>query len=232
MCWRSDWGLKSGSPDVKSAGSLAFGPDGILLVGDTKGAAVFALDTSDTAGKPSEVFLSVDGLNQKVAEALGTDVREVQINDLAVNPASGNVYLSVSNGRDEKAMPALLRVDASGSLSQLDLKNIGFAKVELPDAPEDKEVGEGRRRANRRVDSITDLAYTDGKVLVSGLNNSESPSSVREIPFPFVGADPGTSVEIYHGAHGRYEDAAPFVPLCRSTSVANRACWLVFSARR
>lgn len=115
----SDWGLKSGTADLKSAGSLAFGPDGILLVGDTKGAAVFAIDTSDTSGKPSEVFLSIDGLNKKVADALDSDVREVQINDLAVNPASGNVYLSISKGRDESAKPALLRVDASGSLSTL-----------------------------------------------------------------------------------------------------------------
>ena len=32
--------LKKGTPDLKSAGPLAFGPDGILLVGDTKGAAL------------------------------------------------------------------------------------------------------------------------------------------------------------------------------------------------
>jgi hypothetical protein len=38
------WGLKEGAPDLKSAGQLAFGPDGVLFVGDAKGAAVFAID--------------------------------------------------------------------------------------------------------------------------------------------------------------------------------------------
>ena len=39
------WGLTLGNPKLKSAGPLAFGPDGILLVGDTKAATVFAIDT-------------------------------------------------------------------------------------------------------------------------------------------------------------------------------------------
>jgi hypothetical protein len=36
------------------------------------------------------------------------------------------------------------------------------------------------------------------------------------VPFPFIKADPGTSVEIYHGAHGKFETRAPvrtFVPM-------------------
>ena len=36
----AEWGLKEGTPDVKSAGALAFGPDGILFVGDAKSATV------------------------------------------------------------------------------------------------------------------------------------------------------------------------------------------------
>ena len=34
-----DAGLKKGTPDLKSAGPLAFGPHGLLLVGDPQGAA-------------------------------------------------------------------------------------------------------------------------------------------------------------------------------------------------
>src|SRR6516225_9541241 len=37
-------GLTKGTPDLKSAGALAFGPDGILFVGDSRGGAVFAID--------------------------------------------------------------------------------------------------------------------------------------------------------------------------------------------
>ncbi len=42
-------GLKEGKPDLKSIGPLAFGPDGVLFVGDTAGAAIFAIDTGDKA---------------------------------------------------------------------------------------------------------------------------------------------------------------------------------------
>ena len=46
--------LKQGKPDLKSAGPLAFGPEGILFVGDTQGAALFAIDTGEKAAKATE----------------------------------------------------------------------------------------------------------------------------------------------------------------------------------
>ena len=65
------------------------------------------------------------------------------------------------------------------------------------------------------MEAITDLAYVDGKVIVAGLSNEEFASTLRSIPFPFQSADAGTSVEIFHGAHGRWETNSPvrtFVP--------------------
>lgn len=202
------WGLSEGTPDLKSAGPLAFGPDGILLVGDAKGATVFAIATGVTSGNPGNVSLNIKSLDKKVADMLGG---KAAINDLAVNPVSGDVYLSVSQGD----APALVRISPQGKLSEVSLKKVAFSKVTLPNAPEDKVTGQGRRRRNKRMESITDLAYVDGKVLVSGLSNADAPSTVRELAFPFQETDPGTSLEIYHGAHGRFEDYAPvrtFVP--------------------
>ncbi len=208
----ADWGLKEGKAELKSAGPLAFGPDGILFVADTKAAAIFAIDTADQMGDSEKVELNVEALNEKVGELLKSSGQSSKIQDMAVNPSSGNVYLSVFS---EGGEPALVRVRANGKLQQVSLKKARFAKVELPNAPEDKLVKRGRRSRNARNDSITDLAYSQGKVLVSGLTQASAPSSVRAIPFPFLTADPGTSVEIYHGAHGRYEDYSAirtFVP--------------------
>lgn len=210
----ADWGLKEGTPDLKSAGPLAFGPDGILLVGDTKAATIFAIDTGDASENASDVQLDIAGLNLKVADLLGASASETRINDLVVNPLSGSVYLSVERTGAEAA-PALMRVSEKGELGQLSLKNVAFLKVALPNPPEDKVTGQGRRQRNLRDESITDLAYADGKVLVSGISNDASPSNIREIAFPFADADQGTSIEIYHGAHGRFEDYATvrtFVP--------------------
>ncbi|MDA1051161.1 MAG: hypothetical protein O3C40_11870 [Planctomycetota bacterium] len=207
----ADWGLKKGNADLKSAGPLAFGPDGILLVGDTKAATVFAIDTGDASGEPGKVSFNIKGLNEKVADAVGAGSQSVTINDVVVNPASGNVYISASaNGK-----AALVRVDGSGKLSQVKLEGVGVAKVALPNAPEDKVQGRG----NPRDDSITDLAYSDGKVLVSGVSPNPAGgrplSTVRELAFPLTSADTGVNVEIYHGAHGgleNYSTVRTFVP--------------------
>lgn len=203
------WGLKEGTPDIKSAGPLAFGPDGILFVGDAKGATVLALDTGVKSGSPANVKLNIDALDKSLATALKS--KSVTINDMAVNPLSGDVYFSVTSD----GSPAIARLSPAGEISELSTKKIAFAKSTLPNAPEDKITGEGRRKGNRRLESITDLAYVDGKVLVSGLSSAEAPSTVRELTFPFAEADPGVSLEIYHGAHGKTEDYAPvrtFVP--------------------
>lgn len=194
------WGLKSGNPELKSAGALAFGPDGILLVGDAKAATVFAIQTEDS-DSPIKGDLSIDNLEKKIAETVGSD--SVKVNDLAVNPENGNAYISVSKG--ENGAPALLQVNGKGEVSEMKLAGVPFAKAELSNAPEDKVVRRGRRSSNPRNDSITDLAYNEGKVFVSGLRNDEDASSVRGLVFPFADTNSETSVEIYHGAHGRYE---------------------------
>lgn len=207
----AEWGLKEGTPEIKSAGVIAFGPDGILFVGDSKGATIFALGTGDTKGDPSKVEINVSGLNAKVAEVLGVNADKVTINDLAVNPLTGNVFLSAS----KSGGAVLVKIGADGKLSQVGLQKIPMQKVELPNAPEDKEVATKRGPANLRNQSITDIAYAEGKVYVSGVAGG-SPSNVREIPFPFTDVNAGTSVEIYHGAHGKLEDNAvvrTFLPI-------------------
>src|SRR5438034_10960820 len=86
--------LQKGTPDLKSAGPLAFGPDGVLFVGDTQGAALFAIDTGDRTPQPAGPF-KVEGVDEKIGSLLGTDAKQILINDLAVNPASGRADLSL-----------------------------------------------------------------------------------------------------------------------------------------
>ncbi len=42
-------GMKKGTPELKSAGPATFAPQGILLVGDTQAATIFAIATGDTS---------------------------------------------------------------------------------------------------------------------------------------------------------------------------------------
>jgi hypothetical protein len=204
------WGLERGTPELSSASTLAFGPDDILLIGDAKAASIVALATGDRHGDAGSASINIDNVADAVATATGAT--KVMINDLTVNPSTGSVFIAVT--ANEK--PAIVKIDAAGKIDAVALTDVRFATAELSDAPEDRVVGQGRRARNRRKDSITDIAYFEGKILVSGLRSADAPSSVRELNFPFAKSDKGVSVEIFHAAHGRDEDYAAmrtFVPL-------------------
>jgi len=193
---------KKGTPDLKSAGPLAFGPEGVLFVGDTRGAAVFAIDTGDREMVAAKRPVDVKDLTTKIAGALGTNPQQITINDLAVNPRSGNVYLTVSRGRGPDATPLLVRVNAEGKIEEFPLVNVAFSKADMPNPP-----GADKRQRN---ESITDLAYVDGRVFVAGLSNEEFSSKLISIPYPFSseGID-GAAIEIYHGSHAKFETNSP-----------------------
>lgn len=209
----AEWGLKEGSPEIKVAGPLAFGPDGVLFVADTKSAAIFAIDTGDSKGEAAKAEYKLEGVTDKVAGLLKVPAAEVKVNDLAINPDTGRVFLSVTKGSGPNATPAIVKIDETGKLSEVKLDKVAFSKVALPNAPEDKTT-EGPRPRNPRNDSVTDLAYVNGKVLVTGLSANAAPSTIREIQFPFSEADTGANVEIYHAAHDKVESPAirTFVP--------------------
>jgi hypothetical protein len=197
-----------GTPDIKSAGPIAFGPNGVLIVGDPLGAAVFAIETKDTA-KNGGAKYSLEGIDKKIADMLGTTTDDILINDLAVNPVSGTVYLSVSRGRGPDAVPVILQVSGDGDIKPLELENVAYAKADLKNAPENRVTGQGRRRGNQRLESITDVMFEDGRVYVAGLSNEEFASKLRSIEYPFQTEVKDTSIEIYHGSHGAYETRSP-----------------------
>jgi hypothetical protein len=191
---------------LKSASALAFAPNGVLLVGDGPGATVYAFETGDltrTGAGP----VHIEDLTGKIAALLGTTADQIRVPDIAVNPASGNVYIAVARGAGADADHLILKADRAGQLSALDLDTIPHTSVTLADQPDADKVD---RRGNAlRTDTITDLGYADGKVIVAGLSNEEFASTLRAIPYPFTGAGKGASIEIWHGAHGQYETNAP-----------------------
>src|SRR5438309_8696601 len=90
--------MKQGTADLKSAGPITFGPNGVMFLGDPQGAAVFAVETNDRTpmggGK-----VNAPKVDERIAGLLGTKANELTIADVAVNPASGNVYFSVRRGK-------------------------------------------------------------------------------------------------------------------------------------
>ncbi len=132
------------------------------------------------------------------------------INDLAVNPASGRAYLSVSRGRGPEADAVIVRIEPDDAIKVLDLDDARFSRAELPNAPAEGTQSDRSDRPSERQQSVTDLAFVDGRVFVAGLSNEEFSSRLLAIPYPFEKSETqSTSVEIFHGAHGRFETRSP-----------------------
>lgn len=220
----------TGKPDLRSAGPLLFHPDGILFMADVSAAAVFAIELPDTAAEGPAKPVEVDQLDAKIASLLGVGREDLAIRGMAVHPGSHAVHLSVARGRGADAMPALVRASSDGALQLVELEEVTFSRAALDDAPaadderldvwlddsaEDSQAMEIRgttlqiARVALGRSTITGMAWVDGALLVAGTSNEEFTSRLRRIPFPFGAAAEGTSLEIYHVDHGRYETASP-----------------------
>jgi len=196
-------GFANGTPAIKSISALAFGPDGILFVGDSKSATVFAINTKDNKKDKIMATPEMKQIDKKVAAALGTEVSNIKITDMAINPVSNRLYLAVQHS---DGTPAILNVDGD-KITAFSLKDVNYSSVVLNNAP--AEDAKDQRGRSLRISAISDLGYADGKLLVSGLSNHEFSSAFKSIPFPFTDKQDESTLEIYHAAHGRYETSAP-----------------------
>jgi hypothetical protein len=218
-------GMTLGPVHPRSFSRLAFGPQGILFVGDSIGAQVFALDLGDRTPHAATT-LRVDDIEGKIATLVGADPRDVLIHDMAVNPISKNTYLTVSTGRrrfvSQWQLPnevadagALIRVTPNGSIEEVRLDHVEHSTALITN-PASAAATSDQTNTSKRVDVISDMAFADGKLFVAGLSNEEFSSALRIYAFPFAGGGSSTSLEIYHGSHGQYETESPirsFLPM-------------------
>ena len=197
---------------LQSIGPLAFGPNDVLFAADTQGATIYAFELGKAATGGAPGTKDVQGVDAQIAALLGTDAAAITVTDLAIHPKTKNAFIAVMRGQGADAKPALVRVDGAGKLEAVALNALQHTKAAIPNAPAQPT---GQVRRNPRVDSITDMAFVNGKLIVAGLSNEEFASKLRTIAYPFATVEPGTSVEIYHGNHGALETRSPvytFVP--------------------
>ncbi|TWU56501.1 hypothetical protein Poly51_24120 [Rubripirellula tenax] len=207
----AEQGLTAGSVKLQSLGPMAFAENGVLLVGDPKAATVYAISVANDSTPPAEFAINVADVRLAIGDKVGSAAGDIVIGDLAVDPQSKTIVVSA----ESKGQFHLLQVGADGELTSIDLQNVVHAAKALPDPPADEITGQGRRQKNLRMESITDIAFFDGKVMVSGVSATESPSNVMEFSFPFSDNSIVTHVQIYHAAHGRVEEPTirTFVPM-------------------
>jgi hypothetical protein len=200
-------GFAEGTPDLKSAGALTFGPNGVLFVGDSRGGAVFALSVDDPTPDPHRGDVQIEEVEKRMARLLSIAPDQVVIRDMAVNPATQTMFFSVARGRAVDAAPAIVRSTLEGGLSLVPLDKARYAKLALADAP--TEAAKTPWGASSRAMAITDLAFLNGELLIAGLSNEAFASTLRRAKFPFDSGARATTLEIFHTSHGKYETAAP-----------------------
>lgn len=207
-----------GKADIQSMSVMSFGPEGILFVGDSKSGKIFALDMKDR--KPAEKIESfqLEDIESKLAGLMGTDRGGVLIHDLAVNPISQNIYLSVSRAdamqlgfwkqaNDISYANILLRITPNGDMEEVSLDAINHSIAEVPGVIDEGQ--ENWRKSDQRTDGITDIAYDEGRLYVAGLSNEEFASALRVLDFPFGKKPTFSTIEVFHVAHAKSETEAP-----------------------
>jgi hypothetical protein len=240
----TEYGLRPGRVAITSAGPITFGPDGILFLADSAAAKVYAVAIPDAATAAAGDPFELADVDARIGALLGCAADGIVIRDMAVHPASGQVYLSVQRRQGQAGRAVLVRIDpVDGSMTDVPLDDVPMAEVTLDDAPaadderldttlplgddegEELQIGDRTIRILRqpiRTATVTDMAYLDGRLFVAGLSNEEFSSKLRLIPFPFGGEVSASSVEIYHVSHGQWETAAPvrtFVPYQGGSSI-------------
>lgn len=217
----NSYGMKKGTPAIRSISALAFGSDGILFIGDSKSAAIFAIDTKDKTVADKAAAVEIKNIDEKIAASLGTEAKNIKIRDIAVNPLSKKIYCAVET---MDGTPVLLNLDGD-KIQPVSLKDIQFSTVSIANVPgEDQKDNRGR---SLRESVISDLHYADGNVMLSGISNQEFSSTFRTIPFPFTNKQQQSSLEIYHAAHGKYETNSPIRTF--TTATLNGKKYLVAS---
>ncbi|MEX2578270.1 MAG: hypothetical protein WD342_04365 [Verrucomicrobiales bacterium] len=191
---------QSSGLELKSAGKIAFGPAGMLLISDPRSASVVAVDTGD-AGPLEKLSKRIDDVESALAEAAGAE--EVAIVDMAVNPASGKIYFSVNERPGNR--PHVLALAADGSIEALELDDAPHVRVTLPTTE------------NAQLRNVTDLAWGKDSVVVAGQSSEEFANKIYQIPAPLTHGENARffSAETYHVAHNRWETKAPiqsFIP--------------------
>jgi hypothetical protein len=197
------YGFVNGTPEIKSISSIAFGPSGVLFIGDSKSASIFAIETKDAEAVEKAASVEIKNIDQRIAAFLGTEAKNVTIQDLKVNPVSKKIYCAVQSANGS----SVLLKFTNGKIEAVPLKDIGFSSISLNNAP--PPIIKDQSGRERTAIAIADLDYSDGKVMVSGISNQEFGSTFRSISFPFTKNQDQSSLEIYHAAHGKFETHSP-----------------------
>lgn len=185
---------EQGNPKLKSIDVLSFGPDGLLVIGDSKGSQIVTVETGDlkeTAWSKTDIA----NIDQVLAGKLGLMAEDIQIQKVAVNPASRTAYVAVRSMKIKQDV--LLTIDGTGKVAEFSLENVKFNRYAL--AVNDKA-----------ITTITDVTWAGDRVLAAVQASDKFAARIFSI-LPKAGDGNATcyATDTYHVAHSRWETNAP-----------------------
>jgi len=187
---------------------LAFGPENVLFIGNSKEAKIHAVETEATE-KSDPIPYNLEGFDQMISEKLGITPREVIVTDMKIHPVSQEAYVAIRLGYQPSAKSVISIINpVDGAIRFLKVNESNSTSIKLNNPASSDIVFWNETPASALT--ITDIDYNDGYVYVAGLTNSDFASNLRKIPYPFSDTQEAVkSIEIYHAVHTQNETRAP-----------------------
>ena len=183
---------EQGNPKVKTIEAIAFGPNGLLLIGG--GARVVSVETGDTK-EATWAKSEIANIDQVLAGKLGLTAKDIEIKKLVVNPASRKAYVALQSLKTKADV--ILTIDGNGNVAELSLENVKYNSYDL-------------MVPKLSITKVTDIAWAGGKIVAATQATDKfTGSRVFTIDPSAKGSATQVSTKTYHVGHGKWETSAP-----------------------
>jgi hypothetical protein len=185
---------EQGNPKIKTIEAIAFGPNGLLLIGGAdQVVSVETGDTTSTTWSKSEIA----NVDQLLAGKLGLSAKDIEIRKLAVNPASKKAYVALQSLKTKGSV--ILTIDGSGNVAEFPLDNVKYTTYTLA-------------IPKTTISKLTDIAWVSGKIVAATQAGEKFNASSRVFtinPGAKDGSPTQISTKTFHTGHNKWETAAP-----------------------
>jgi hypothetical protein len=184
-----------GNPKIKAIDSIAFGPNGMLIIGT--GTEVVTVETGDTKATDGK-GIDLPAADQALAGKLGLTTKDIEIKKMAVNPISHTAYVAVTSLKNKQSV--VLTVGADGKVGEFSLENVKYMRYPLA-------VGKSA------VTRITDVTWAGNRIVAATQAGDTFGSRVFAINPNAKDGLTSFSTETFHTGHNKMETKAPIICL-------------------
>lgn len=186
---------------IRSISAMTWAPDGKLIVADWKSNALFALALPQLSAQAEGSF-NLHGVDDAIATSYSTSRDQIQITATIYDQVSQNAVLAV----EVNQTIVLASVETNGHVSLYNPGEFVADQFGLQDSPEESDLWS---QIPTRSFLVTAMETYGEEIVLAGLANADFSSTLRRVPYPFIGSAATITVEMYHAVHNQIETRAP-----------------------